>query len=406
MARLRSQGAQVNVAASICADPPCPCCGSQRVEPFFSVPKAPIFSLVTMRSREEALAVPRRDIELGICHDCGFVFNRLFDRSIDYFSLGYEDQQGFSKTFMAFLERIAADLVERHELRGKTLLEIGCGKGDFINLLSIKAAAKGIGIDPAYEVGRQTHPNLVFYREVYAPRHGQLGADFICCRHTFEHIPDARGFLQLLRDSIPSGRTPGVFFEVPDIGRILELPAFWDIYYEHCSYFSPGSLARAFRRCGLRPTALRLDYGDQYVLIEAVPDAPGAGAALAIEEPVSEQLARVRRFQSRIRVQLDEWRSRLGRMKAQGQRVVVWGGGSKAVGFLTQFADLSLIEHVVDINPHMQGNHIPGIGCQYVAPNALAAYRPDSVIIMNSVYEKEITAALHAMGLHPNVLAL
>jgi len=393
-------------APTLVTDSPCTCCGSRRIEPFFRIPQAPIFSLVTVKSRTEALAVPRRDIELGFCHDCGFVFNRLFDRGIDYFSLGYEDQQGFSKTFMAFLTRISEDLIARHALRGKTLLEIGCGKGDFINMLATMAAAKGIGVDPAYQEGRQTNPDLVFHREIYGPQHGRLGADFICCRHTFEHVPDTRDFLQGLRDSIPDGRTPALFFEVPEVGRILKLPAFWDIYYEHCNYFSPGSLARVFRRCGLRPTALRLDYGDQYVLIEAVPDAPGAGEPLALEEPVAEQLARVRRFQDRIRVQLDGWRTRLGRMKAEGKRVVVWGGGSKAVGFLTQFADLSLVEHVVDINPHMHGNFIPGIGCQYVPPAFLADYRPDAVIIMNGVYEKEITAALHAMGVQPEVHAL
>jgi len=142
------------------------------------------------------------------------------------------------------------------------------------------------------------------------------------------------------------------------------------------------------------------------VLIEASPDAPGAGDSMPLEEPVAEQLARVRRFQERIRVQLDGWRSRLRRMKADGKRVVVWGGGSKAVGFLTQFADLALVEHVVDINPHMQGNFIPGIGCQYVAPEFLATYRPDAVIIMNGVYEKEITASLLAMGVQPEVHAL
>lgn len=385
---------------------PCPCCGSDRIEPFFRVPQAPIFSLVTVKSREEAFAVPRRDIELGVCHDCGFVFNRLFDRSIDYFSLGYEDQQGFSKTFMAFLGRISEDLIERHALRGKTLLEIGCGKGDFINMLATMAQAKGIGVDPAYQDGRQTNPDLTFHRETYEHRHGQLGADFICCRHTFEHIPDAQGFLRLLRESIPAGRSPVLFFEVPDVGRILELPAFWDIYYEHCSYFSPGTLGRVFRRCGFRPTSLKLDYGDQYVLIEAVPDDADAGAPLPIEASVEDEMARVRRFQERIRIQLADWRARLERMKEAGQRVVVWGGGSKAVGFLTQFADLGLVEHVVDINPHMQGNFIPGIGCQYVKPEFLADYRPDAVIIMNGVYEREITASLHAMGVRPEVLAL
>ena len=41
-----------------------------------------------------------------------------------------------------------------------------------------------------------------------------------------------------------------VFFMIPEVMRILNLRAFWDIYYEHCSYWSPGSLARAFRSPG------------------------------------------------------------------------------------------------------------------------------------------------------------
>jgi SAM-dependent methyltransferase len=388
------------------SDRPCPCCGSRQVEPFFRIANAPIFSLVTVKSREQALAVPRKDIELGFCHGCGFVFNVLFDTSIDYFSLGYEDQQGFSKTFMAYLTRISEDLIERLHLRGKTLLEIGCGKGDFINLLANLAQARGIGVDPAYEEGRQNNPRLSFHRELYADRHGKLGADFICCRHTLEHIHDTRGFMQGIRSSLPAGSRPAVFFEVPEVSRILELPAFWDIYYEHCSYFSPGSLARLFRSTGFEVSALRLDYSDQYVLIEAVAGQCGAGKPLPLEESVAEQARRVQRFKTRIGQQLGEWRARLTRMKGEGKKVVVWGGGSKAVGFLTNFADLGLVDYVVDINPHMENNFIPGIGSRYVQPGFLAQYRPGAVIIMNGVYQKEITASLHAMGVHPEVHAL
>ena len=50
-----------------------------------------------------------------------------------------------------------------------------------------------------------------------------------------------------------------VLFELPDVKRVLDEVAFWDVYYEHCSYFSLGSLARLFRRSGFevltsRPT--------------------------------------------------------------------------------------------------------------------------------------------------------
>ena len=87
-------------------------------------------------------------------------------------------------------------------LREKPCLEIGCGKGDFINLLTELNGGKGIGIDPAYQEGRQTNPNLTFYKEFYKLEHGKLPADFICCRHTLEHIHGTKAFLQLIRDSI------------------------------------------------------------------------------------------------------------------------------------------------------------------------------------------------------------
>ena len=81
-----------------------------------------------------------------------------------------------------------------------------------------------------------------------------------------------------------------------------------------------------------------------------------------------------------------------------GKKVVIWGGGSKSVGFLTQFDDIGLIDHVVDINPHMQGNYIPGIGKQYVGPEFLREYKPDVVILMNSVYTSEVRKMLNDIG--------
>ena len=65
-----------------------------------------------------------------------------------------------------------------------------------------------------------------------------------------------------------------------------------------------------------------------------------------------------------------------------------------------------MIEHVVDINPHMTGNYIPGIGIQYVAPDFLDSYCPDVVIVMNSVYMDEIQQNLAGRGLHPEILGL
>jgi hypothetical protein len=384
----------------------CPNCGGNQIEGFFEIKNAPIFSLVTVKSQEEALNVPRKDIELGFCKKCGFIFNRLFDTSIDYFTLGYEDQQGFSTTFMNYLRKISENLIQKYDLKGKTLLEIGCGKGDFINLLTELNGGKGIGIDPAYQEGRQTNPSLTFYKEFYKMEHGKLPADFICCRHTLEHIHGTKAFLQLIRNSLGNQTNRVIFFEIPQITRILEVQAFWDIYYEHCSYFSAGSLARLFRSTGYEILDLHLDYNDQYLLIEARPTNAPSVKTFSIEESIEEQKKKVDHFKVKIREQLSDWRTKLSDLKSKGKRTVVWGGGSKSVGFLTNFADIGVIEYVVDINPHMENNYIPGIGRKYVQPKFLKEYKPEAVIIMNGIYKDEITKTLHEMGVFPEIYAL
>ncbi len=387
----------------------CPSCGGERLTGFFTVQRAPVFSLATVSSREEALAVPRQDVELAFCADCGFIFNRRFDGSVDYFAAGYEDQQGYSRTFMEYLTRISDDLIGKHGLQGKHVLEIGCGKGDFVNLLVERGAGRGTGIDPAYTEGRQTNPALTFRRECYGVAHGRLGADLIACRHTLEHIQETEAFLRLIRDSIGARRDVVVFLEVPQIRRILDDRAFWDVYYEHCSYFSPGSLARLFRRTGFELLDVRLDYGGQYLLVEARPAPAGAAGSnhrFPVEESVSELAGAVGTFAAGVADDLDRWRTTLGGLKERGRRTVVWGGGSKAVGFLVNFADLDLIDVVVDVNPHMEGHFVPGIGSRYVQPAFLQEHRPDAVIIMNGIYRREIEDSLHRMALHPEVHVL
>ncbi|MBX2859471.1 MAG: methyltransferase domain-containing protein [Cellvibrionaceae bacterium] len=392
----------------------CPNCEGSNTEAFFEIKQAPIFSVVTVKSEQEALRVPRKDIELAFCNHCGFIYNRRFDTDIDYFTSGYEDQQGFSKTFMNFATELCNELIAKYQLKGKTVLEIGCGKGDFINLLTNLSGGCGIGIDPAYEEGRQNNPNLRFHKEFYTQKHSHITAAMIACRHTWEHIHASLDFLRLIRKSLDNSPDTVVFFEVPQVTRILEIQAFWDIYYEHCSYFSAASAAHAFRKAGFEILDLRYVYGEQYLLIEAKPASKNSGKnsgnnsgkIFAIEEDLDEQKQRIDSFKREIKQLLGEWRQRLTALKSANKKVVVWGGGSKSVGFLTNFSDLNVIEHVVDINPNMTGHFIPGIGKQYRAPQFLKDYQPDAVIIMNGVYREEITQSLHAMGVFPEIYAL
>ncbi len=384
----------------------CPNCNHSDIEDFFTIPDAPVHSLVTIKSYEEAISIPRKDIDMAFCNNCGFIFNSSFDTSLDYYTQGYEDQQGFSPTFVKFITGVTQKFIDRYDIKNKEVIEIGCGKGDFISLISELGNNKGIGIDPAWVPGRtKENPNVRFIKEFYSEKHGDIQADSITCRHTLEHIHDTYNFMKIIRDSIQDNKVI-LFFEVPSIVRILKIQAFWDIFYEHCTYMSPGSLARLFRLNNFEVLDMYLEYDNQYLFIEAKPVEEKSDNIHPLEESVEELKALTKEFVEKINVQLGEWKEQLLKYKEEGKKVVIWGGGSKSVGFLTHFHDLGVIEHVVDINPHMQGNYIPGIGLQYVGPEFLKEYKPDVVIQMNSVYTEENRKTLNEMGLNPLLLGL
>lgn len=385
----------------------CPNCNHKDIRDFFEIKNAPVHSLVTIKDKEEALSVPRKNINLGFCHDCGFIFNTTFDTSIDYYTKGYEDQQGFSPTFKKFITGVTERFINKYNIRNKEVIEIGCGKGDFISLVCELGNNRGIGIDPAYVPGRTNpNPDVKFITEFYSEKHGSLSADCICCRHTLEHIHATNEFLSTVRKSIGDKKDVILFFEIPDITRILKVQAFWDIFYEHCTYMSPLALANVFRENGFEVLDMYNEYDNQYLFIEARPINGKSEKKHPLELSIPQMEGLVKEFQEKISVTINTWTEKLTDFKNRNLKTVVWGGGSKSVGFLTNFDSIGAISHVVDINPHMQGNYIPGIGKQYVGPDFLTEYKPDVVIIMNSVYIEEIRNMLKVRGLQPELIGI
>jgi len=169
---------------------------------------------------------------------------------------------------------------------------------------------------------------------------------------------------------------------------------------------SPGSLARLFRLNGFEVLDMYLEYDEQYLFIEAKPVNTPSEKIHPIEESVAELKELTSVFTSKINDTLEAWRKKFAELREKKLKTVVWGGGSKSVGFLTHFDRENVIDHVIDINPHMQGNYIPGIGKQYSGPDFLIEYKPDVVIIMNAVYTEEIRKMLNEKGLNPELIPL
>ncbi len=385
----------------------CPVCGSPGSAPLYRQEGVPVHSVLLFRSRDEAVRFPRGDLELKHCTECGFVWNAAFDESAMRYSADYEETQGFSETFNDFQRRLAERLVKRHGLRHKKLIEIGCGKGEFLTLLCELGRNTGVGFDPAYvrERSRSRESRRVrFVRDFYSPRYADVQADFICCKMTLEHIAWPAELFRVIRQSIRPGYNPVLFIQLPCFRRILEETAFWDIYYEHCSYFTLASLARLFRLTGFDVLHLERDFGGQYLIGEArLTNGVKPVVSVAEADDEAAAAALIPGFQRRAAAAIEGWRRRLQASLAARKRIVVWGGGSKAVAFLTAVGLGKAVSLVVDINPHKHGTYLAGTGHRIVGPAALKEEPPDEVILMNPIYRDEVRGELESMGLRPTV---
>jgi SAM-dependent methyltransferase len=386
------------------ADVQCRSCGSSGMSVFYEMKGVPVHSCLLLNEQKAALDFPKRSIALGFCESCGFIQNTIFDPAMLRYSSAYEEQQSFSPRFNAFAEGLCQDLIQRYDLRHKKVVEIGCGKGDFLVQLCQLGQNHGIGIDPSYIAERVGAENVEFIQDFYDERYSHLTGDMVCCRHTLEHIPDTYEFMQTVRRSVGDRRDCVVFLEVPDVGRVLREIAFWDIYYEHCSYFTLGSLARLFRRTDFDVIRLAKDFDDQYLLLDARPG--GGNMRLKEEDDLDETRREVDFFAQTYSKRLGEWRDRVEDIRRKKQRAAIWGSGSKCVSFLSTLGVTDEIGMIVDINPHRHGRFLAGSGKLISSPESLREYKPDVVIAMNPIYCEEIGKDLQRMGLNPQLIAV
>ena len=92
--------------------------------------------------------------------------------------------------------------------------------------------------------------------------------DLVVCRHVVEHIAEIGAFLTGLRAIAARCGGAVTMIETPDFEWTARNACFWDVFYEHCNYFTRPTLAYLCRRAGLSVARHRRVFGGQYQLLE------------------------------------------------------------------------------------------------------------------------------------------
>lgn len=377
----------------------CPICCNSEMMVFFQAESLPVFCNVLWDSRTKAMAAPLSKIHLSYCNECGLLYNVAFDQTLMQYSAAYENSLHFSQRFQQWAEGAAGRLVRQYQLYDKDIIEIGCGQGDFLEIIQRLGNNRVLGFDPSYKPEQTAldieKPAITIIPKAYSEVSGDYQADFICCRHVLEHIDRPLEFLKNIRSSIGQRKDCVVYFEVPNALYSLEHMGLWDIIYEHCSYFTSESLANLFLRAGFEPIEITERYDGQFLTIEARPGHDDVKPVSDCKWVVANIRHLIDNFQNVYREKVNSWTSTLSDLESQNSRIVIWGAGSKGITFVnTLNISYKQVEYIVDVNPRKCGKFVPGTAQCIVGPDFLREYRPDTTIIMNPIYQSEIQAAI------------
>ena len=368
----------------------CPNCEAALGPALLTRRGVPVHQNLLCATKAEALAVPRGDLTLRECPACGLVCNASFDAGLLSYEGSYDSDQSSSRAFEQHVEALVERLAARG-LEGRRVVKVGCGSGYFVRRLCAAGRCQAEGYDPGYRgPDRDLASGARFVRGLYDPAQAATPPDLLVCRHVIEHVQQPASFVAgLTRGLLPEAR---VCFETPSLEWIVEQSATWDLFYEHCNYFTEAALAQTFRRAGLATHLIARVFGGQYFWVEAGP-AASPSPALGPPDPVLPGLAEVcARAEDELRRQLDGL--------AGGGRVAVWGAAAKGATFVNLLdPDRLDIDCLVDISPARQGRYVAGSGHPIVPPAGLADREVTDVIVMNPNYAAEIRSIVEAARL-------
>jgi len=329
----------------------------------YTADEFPIFQNRMYQSELEAKKCPKGNIRLVENLQTGLIYNEFFSAKLMKYDKNYQNEQAVSPIFQQHLEKVASIIENR--IGKKDLVEIGCGKGFFLEMLLDKGF-KIRGFDPTYE---GSNPNIE--TKYFTSKVGLRGTGLIL-RHVLEHIKDPVNFLFELKNA--NGGSGKIYIEVPCFDWICEHRAWFDVFYEHVNYFRLYDFHRLF---GEVLESGRL-FGGQYIYVVA--------ELASLRIPTIDEDNRVN-FPQNFLEKLTK------KSKITEEKTAIWGGASKGVIFALLSSRIGKpVDVVIDINPAKQYKYLPATGLKVSSPQEAMEILPkgSTVFVMNSNYLEEI----------------
>lgn len=318
----------------------------------------------------------------------------------------------YSTSWVEHARRFVDGAVQRLALGADSfVVEVASNDGYLLQHVAA-AGLRCLGVEPSVNVGEAARargvPTLTAFLtpDTGARVRAEHGpADLVVANNVYAHIPDVVGFTCGLRALVADDGW--VSIEVQHLLTLVQRSQFDTVYHEHFQYYSVLTAQRALATAGLTVVDVeRLETHGGSIRLWARPDAaagtPSDRVAAVLADEAAAGLHGVDGHrslaESAARVRRDLLRFLLDAADA-GATVVGYGAPGKGNTLLNWCGIRpDLLPYTVDRNPYKHGRSTPGTRIPVLAPERIAADRPDYVLVLPWNLRAELTAQLSYVG--------
>ena len=311
------------------------------------------------------------DLNLFQCSSCGLV--QLSEKPVSYYKEVIR-ASSFSSEMKRFRSEQFVSWVDKYNLKGKSILEVGCGRGEYLSIFKQTEVSLAHGIEYSKEsVSSCINSELSVTKGFFGDENFVLPKqkyDGFICLNFMEHWPNPNKVLAHLKKNL-SEDAIGII-EVPNFDMILKQGLYSEFISDHLLYFTKDTLIFMLNYNGFEVIECSVIWHD-YIL----------SAVVRKRKRIDLSLLKSRKLN--VETELNSFID-----KFEKKEVAIWGAGHQSLAVMSLAKLENKIRYVVDSAPFKQGKYTPATHFPIVAPIELVNNPVKAVIIIAASYSNEV----------------
>ena len=319
----------------------CLVCGSplENAETLFVCDNMP-GSAQDIPTKEELSNDKGIQLKLVQCKCCGLV--QIPTEPVHYYKKVIRAGGG-TTTMVNLRNEQYTEFMNRFNLKGKKILEVGCGKGEFLRIWK-DYDVRAVGIEYDQElVTRARNEGMEVYKAYADDANTQLPEapyDAFVQFNFLEHQPYPNDMLQCIYNNLTEDGVGLV--TVPSLEYILKYDGYYELIKDHIAYYSEETLKFLFQKNGFEVVDCHTVNRDTHSIM----------------------------VRKRKKADVSSWKENFDSLKqelfdyvngyvSQGKKVAVWGASHQGFTLIPSLGLSDKIAYIIDSAPFKQGKFAP-----------------------------------------------